>query len=426
MPEDSKEGASRRTILSNIFSLSVLRFTNFAVPLITVPHLVRVLGPERFGLIAFAQALVRYFQVVTDYGFNYSATRQISISRADAVRRSEIFSAVMFIQGGLMLMCLAILAILIVTVGRFAREWAVYLLTFGMAAGHVLFPIWFFQGMERMRYIAVLNFIAKSIFALSVFVFVRDRADYAYVPLLYSLGFIISGVLAQWLVHRSFGTSLTVPTWSIVRRELKEGWHAFVSTVAISLYTTSNAFILGLIAGDVVVGYYAAAEKLIRALQEMIAPVSQTLYPHISRLATTSRERALRFVRRTAVVMGGMGLAVSLGIVVLAGPVVRLVLGSQYEQSILVLRILGLLPVMVAVSNAFAVQGLFAFGQQRIVSKFVGLCAIVYLPVAIGLMWRLEHVGAAVAAAAVESVIAVLSVYYFRKKVVRQCAACST
>jgi PST family polysaccharide transporter len=426
MSADHRSGAAGQTILRNIVALSILRFTNVVVPLMTVPYLVRVLGPERFGLIAFAQALVRYFQVVTDYGFNLSATRRISISRTDGARRSEIFSAVMLIQGTLMLACLIVLTVLVATIERFAAERAVYLLTFGMVVGHVLFPVWFFQGMERMGSITVLNFVAKMIFALSVFIFVRDEPDYVLVPLLYSAGFVFAGVLSQVLVRRCFATALALPSWSLVRRELEEGWHAFISTVAISLYTTGNTFLLGLVAGDLVVGYYAAAEKLIRALQEMVAPVSQALYPHISKLATTSHEQAARFFRRTAVVMSTTGLALSVVVFLLAGPVVRLVLGSQYEPSIAVLRILGLVPVMVAISNVFAVQGLFAFGHHRIVSKFVGLCAIVYLPVAIGLMWRLEHVGAAIAASAVEAAIAVLSVYYFGKKVQWRGPACST
>ena len=62
----------------NILSLFVLQGANYILPLVTIPYLVRVLGPANFGRIAFAQAFIQYFVMLTDYGFNLSATRDIA------------------------------------------------------------------------------------------------------------------------------------------------------------------------------------------------------------------------------------------------------------------------------------------------------------------------------------------------------------
>src|SRR5271154_6608548 len=65
--------------LHNVISLSGLQVITYLFPIIILPYLFRVIGPEKFGLIAFAQAFVQYFMIVTDYGFSVSATKEISL-----------------------------------------------------------------------------------------------------------------------------------------------------------------------------------------------------------------------------------------------------------------------------------------------------------------------------------------------------------
>lgn len=406
----------KRTLLENFVSLSTLQGLNYILPLITIPYLVRVLGPERFGLIAFARAFVQYFVILTDYGFNLSATRKISICREDKERVSEIFSAVLFIKFSFMLVSLAVLAALVFAIPKFHTDWIVYLFAFGMVIGNVLFPVWFFQGMERMKYITFLNFLAKTVFTVAIFIFIKKQADYFYVPLISSLGFITAGILSLWIVWKDFMIKFKVPSSTAVIQELKDGWHIFISTAAISLYTTSNTFILGLFTNNTIVGYYSAAEKLIKAVQGLLQPVSQAVYPYISKLASESKEKAISFIRKIVRIVGGLSFLISLAVFIFAKPIVDVVFGNQYQESIIVLRILAFLPFIIGLSNIFGIQTMLTFNMKEAFSKILISASFLNLILAILLAPSYKHVGISVSVLTTEIFVTTAMFLYLEYK----------
>ncbi|RMI06613.1 MAG: flippase [Calditrichaeota bacterium] len=334
---------SKRRIVENFFSLSVLQGANYLLALIILPYLTRVLGAEKFGLVMFAQAFVYHFVVITDFGFNLSATRAISLARNDPRKLSEIYSAVMIIKLLLTLLCLAIMMIIVLNFQRFSKEWPVYFLSFGVVIGQVLFPLWFFQGMERMKYITVLNLLAKLIFTFSIFIFVSGPSDYLYVPFLNSLGVISGGIIAIVIVLRRFGITPRIPAFEILKNQFKNGWYIFTSQIAISLYTTANTFILGIFTNDTIVGYYAAVEKIIQAVKFLPNPLYQAIYPHCAVLAETSREKCMRFLRRVFQFTVGYGLIVWAGMFVLSEYIVVFFLGAEFFPAIPIFRIFSFL-----------------------------------------------------------------------------------
>src|SRR5208283_4470848 len=113
---DPNEGSK---VLHNVSSLSGLQVVTFFFPIIILPYLFRVIGPEKFGLIAFAQAFVQYFMILTDYGFNVTATKEISLCIENKTKVCNVISAVMTIKTVLAFMSLLILCVVIYFVPRF-------------------------------------------------------------------------------------------------------------------------------------------------------------------------------------------------------------------------------------------------------------------------------------------------------------------
>lgn len=398
----------RRRLLENTASLSVLQVANLLLPLLTVPYLLRVLGPDRAGLVALSQAFAAYFAVITDYGFNLSATRRVATVRDDPRALDATFGAVLGTKLLLLVLSAAVAAAVVAGVPRFRAEWPVYAASFLAVAGGMLFPLWFFQGMERMRLVAGLHLVSRAVTTAAIFLLVRGPGDYVACALIQSSGVLIAGAAALALARSVAPIRPRMPSWGDVAEQLRDGWHLFLSTAAVSLYTTSNTFLLGVLVDNAAVAYFSAADKLVKAGQAALSPVTQAIYPHVSATAARSRDAALAFLRRVLWWLGGGTLVVSLAVLALSGPVVRVLYGAEFHPSVAVLRWMALIPFVTALSNVFGVQTLLTFGYKREFSRVVFAGGLLNLALLVVLAPRLGARGAAIAVLATECAVTTL------------------
>jgi PST family polysaccharide transporter len=271
------------SLVSNFFSLVILQGANYLFPLLTIPYLFRTLGVETFGLISFAAAFIQYFVILTDFGFNISGVQFISSNRDNKEKRDVFFVNVLVAQLFLFLVGLTLLLIVIFIFDKFYQYKWVYLLSYTTVFGTVLLPTWFFQGMEQMKYITKINIITRSLAIIPIFFLVKSDADYLLVPFFYGLGSIACGAIALYIASSRFNVNFYFEKASLsgIKKCLKDSSDFFISRISVSLYTVSNTFVLGLVAGNVAVGYYAAAEKLYMAIQSMYGPLNNALYPYM-------------------------------------------------------------------------------------------------------------------------------------------------
>jgi polysaccharide transporter, PST family len=407
-----------RRIFENFFSLSVLNAISFLFPLITVPFLTRVLGPTTFGLVSFATVVIQYFIIFTSFGFAYSATQQISIHQANKKKISDIFSAVITVKLIISVICGVFLLLLILFFEQFRSNYLIFIYSFGVVIGDALVPVWLFQGMEKMKFITLVNFVSKLIFTLLIFVFVRAESDYLIVPLFNTCGYLIAGVISFVIAYRTFKLDIVHPKFSEIKIQFQEAWPIFVSTFSMNLYRNANVLLLGLFTNYTIVGFYSSAEKVIRGMQSIISPVSDALFPFISKkFIKESTSRNVDFMLRLGKYYFVVLTAISLIFVLFSGPIVRGFLGHKFVDSIPDMQIMGFVILFGGMNYFLGIVGLVNMGYKKTFMIFVAITGLISIINLVCLIHFFSDQGASASMLISEFILfMMLSIFIFKLK----------
>jgi len=400
--------------LNNVLSLSGLQIITYILPIVILPYLFRVIGPEKFGLICFAQAFVQYFMILTDYGFSVSATKEISLCIENKKKVCNVISAVMSIKTILAFFSLLILCVVIYFVPRFKDDWMVYALSFGAVIGNSLFPSWFFQGSESMKYTAKLNIIGEFAYAFGIFLLIHKPTDFLLVPVITSSSALLTGLLGQYILFTRFKVTFQFPQQKELHRQLWAGWNVFISVVAINAYTSTRIFAVGLLTNNSLTGFYSIAEKIANAVQTFpLYSFTQAIFPRLSKIYYKNKLKAFEIMNQVQLITIMISLIFLPLSFILAPFIIKLVCGGTYPAAILSLRFL-LISVFFISSNAFRVQFLLVCGKTDIYSRIHITMAAIGLPLIIIFIYSFSYVGAAMATAIIEA--GVFTITYFTVK----------
>ena len=353
-------------ILKNITALGTLQIANYIIPLLVLPIVSRILGPTLFGSVGYAQNIIAYLTLIVNFGFEYSATRQIALAGEDKERKRKLFWAVLSAKIFLLIISFIILTLLILFVDRISCDPRLYIYTALTNVGIVLFPTWYLQGEQQMDKMAIVNFLGKLLGATLIIAIVREAAMYRWYPMLLSLSSIVIGIVSLIYVVRHFHIGNFVLTREMLGEVITAGSPIFINNLFISLYTTVNMTLLGIFAADDVVGYFSAAQRLIIALNAVILlPVSTAVYPEVCRRFEQSKQDGLQFFKRILLLSGASAAIISLLTYLVAPLLIRVIYGCGYEPAIEILRWLSPLPLLVMIASLLTIQGLYSMGLQR-------------------------------------------------------------
>jgi len=346
-------------LLRNFSYLTVLQLFNLLVPLITYPYLIRVLGPETYGLIIFVQAIISYLLIIVSFGFMTSATKAISIHRDEQDKLSEIVSSVLIIKGILFFLSLVMLSVTLFIIPAAAGYEALFLLSMWLCLYDVILPTWYFQGLEKMGYIAYLSLISRSLFLCLIFVFIDSSEDYLLLPVINGIGALISGIAALYIIFVKHKVQFKAQSYKTLKLYFIDSMLIFGSIFSVKIYASANRLIIGTFFGLAQVSYYDLAEKLSVLIKTPIQIIGQTLFPRVS------KEKNLRFIRKFFYFILVFSILILIVSSVTAGSMITIFGGGEMLLAIPIFKILIISIIPVTFSLFFGNLTLLPFGHNK-------------------------------------------------------------
>lgn len=348
-------------------SLGLIQIANFVIPLLIVPYISRIIGIENYGKLEYARTFVLYFTILIDYGFNLTATREVSIHRNNKEKINELITNIFIAKFILFLIATLIFWFLLYFDGTLSQKssllWVTYLINFGF----LLFPLWFFQGMEKLATIAYINFGIKLIIVSGVIFFIKQSSDYWIYNLFLSLAQIVIGIVAVYILYFKFNYRFQRPYFKNVVQQFKDGFNVFLTTILVSFFVSYAFILLQKFGTDMEVGAYSTANKLVMTVQVLILlPFSQAFFPFITKTAKEDLNLFISHIKKASIVIAIITFIIGLITFIFAELIITIIFGNDFIYAVPTLKILAFLPVFTILNNLFSYQGLLSLNKDKL------------------------------------------------------------
>lgn len=372
-----------RTLIENMSYMTLLQVFLMIAPLITYPYLVRVLGMEVYGWVLTAQMLASYFSILIDFGSNSVCAKHVAIAKGDKVKLSEVVCSVFYTRFGLAVIGFFIYSTIILVVPSYREHAVLFVLSYGMTLNELLFPQYFYQGIEKMKLTAITNVVIKLIFIALIFVVVHSPEDYIFVPIFYAIGYGIAGLIAMWIIFYRLNIPFSKPSWAAMKIYIKDSAAIFATDVVCTIKDKVNYLLVGICVGMESVVVYDLGLKLNSILNQPNNIIRTVIFPRGAQ--TRNLHKIIQsiiiifFITLTAVVLANIFLS----------QIVTFFIGST-SIDLLPLRLLLIAPVMLSISLPIATNVFIALGYNKFVLYSIIFTTIIYL-IALCVFWLFGH-----------------------------------
>lgn len=385
--EQLKKSKDGRVLASNFGYLMLLQVASYIFPLLTIPYLARVIGVEGFGKIAFASAVITWLDTVAGWGFNYTATRDVARNKDDPKKVSEIFSNVLWARFLLATLGFLLLLACIQFIPYFNENSEILLISFLLVPGNILFPSWFFQAMEDMKFITLFNLISKVLFTALIFIFITEKSDFILQPLFNSLGLVVSGLFSMYIILVRWKVKLKKPNLKSIIEIIKESSDVFINNIMPNLYNSLAVVLVGLWGGSVANGIYDAGRKLVALGNSFMDIIIRVTFPFLSRKSDSHDIFAKVYL--------SLSLVGSFSIFILSPLFIKLFYNEEFAEAVVVMQLTSVSIFLVALIKTYGTNFLIIKGYDRELRNITILGSLIGFIVSIPLIYYYSYIGAA-------------------------------
>ncbi len=356
-----KDLVNNKLIFRNFFSLTLVQGINALLQLLVVPFVILKIGIENFGLIAVTQVVLFFLSTIAEYGYGQTGSREVSQNRAQISTLSKLFFNSIYLRFILCIACFVLLCLLSLIFPFIHEQFLLYALAFVFVPGQALLPSLFFQGMEKLHWVAACLLSSKIIFVLLVFLFINTPAHTSLVLFFLGMGNLIIALLSSIFIVYKY--KLKPHTFSIseMKTLLVFGAPVTAANLTMNLMQYGNLFFLRLFTNDIVAGYFSVAERIFFAIKQMVSSFAQSMYPE---LCLTAVAQFKEYFKKKFIPFFGFIVIFSLIVALLAPYIADFFVSGNNETTVFILRML-CIAVPVVCLNIPGTLTLLATNQRK-------------------------------------------------------------
>lgn len=360
-----------KTLFANFTYLSILEIIGLLLPLISYPYVIRTVGADNYGVVVFCQAIIAYVVIIINFGYNVSATRKISENRTNVFKIREIYSSIVYQK--LLIFAICLVSGLFVLI-FLKYDYSVILLGFiGLCIQEVFFPTWLFQGLERMKFITIITFVAKCSCLILIFLFVHDKKDYACIPVLYSIGGFFTSVLSVIILKKKFDIYFVKVSKYRMKEDFLESLPFFTSRLSAIVMERGNVLVIGTLFSYDMVAIYDLCAKIVSILKTPFSLVAQVIYPNVA------KSKNMLLVKKSIKIVLLFGAFVCLFVYLFAPNIILLLSDTSMLGAVSILKIMVLYVPIVGISYLFGASVLVVKGYSREYNLSVVYSVLLYI-----------------------------------------------
>lgn len=342
----------RNKSIQNFLFLGIIQSSNVLISIIIMPLLIQSIGLDQFGLVNLALSVVVILNILVGFGYNLSAPREVAINQSDKIALAHLLSNIFSVK--IIFATISALVILIAVFGlNLFREYQMILVfSVLLLYSEATLPLWFFQGMEKMKLVSISNIFSKLLFLMGIVLFIHSPDQSKYVNFMLGLFGLAINLSLLFYIHTFMNIRFFRPRFSAIWQSLGENLLFFFSNLASHISINGGLIILSFFATAETLGMYSLAERIVMVLRLFPALIIQAIFPNASKLYQEDEVKFFRFLKRVYFRVLIFGLAISTSAHFAAPWIIKILSRSELEESVVFLEILAVVPFLACLNIA--------------------------------------------------------------------------